>query len=395
MNCSSFAVGFFAAFVPALLPAQDHADKKVDSASKSVSVPPSAGQEGRHNLQSGNTWFPSTDLDMGTHFGHEEAVGVFRFRNPRDKSVEWTNLQGSCTCTRAVVRVGERRYELTAKPERQLVRITRGAGGAETREPVQQITMGPGESGEVEVHMDMHGVAGPKSASLDIHTTDELLQQIKLKWQATGAQMFLISPADVNLNTMAWNDRKEFTVTVTSGLVKDWNIVRMEPADKAFHVTYEKSMNGENAVWTIRGTYGPCDGEAASGGLLKFYTDIQGDSSFSIRVAATVKGPLELSPGAFLAFGRIQKGSEQKQQVVFTPNDGIDLQATKLTFEKLTMAEEFLKARSRVDAETKKLVVEVIVSDKAPLGLVRGELLVELNHPLVKEKRIVFNGFVR
>lgn len=394
MNCMSVACGLLAAVLPSLLPAQDHPEKKAEPP-KGPSVHAPAPAEPRPNPQSGNSWFTATDLDMGTFFGHEEAVGVFRFKNPRDKEVAWTNLQGSCTCTRAVIRLGDRRYELTAKPERQLVRITRAAGGNESREPVQQILIEAGEAGEVEVHMDMHGVTGPKSANLDIHTTDDLLQQIKLKWQATGAQMFLISPADVNLNTMVWNDVKDFTVTVTSGLVKDFNILRMEPADTAFKVAYEKSMNGENAVWTIRGTYGPCEGEAPSGGILKFYTDIQGDSSFSIRVAATVKGPLELSPGGFLMFGRIQKGAGAQQSVVFTPNDGVDLQATKLTFEKLTMAQEFLTARSVVDAATKKLTVEVVVSDKAPLGLVRGELLVELNHPRIKEKRIQFNGFVR
>ena len=42
-----------------------------------------------------------------------------------------------------------------------------------------------------------------------------------------------------------------------------------------------------------------------------------------------------------------------------------------------------------------KLIVDLTVAGNAPTGLVKGELVVKLNHPLIKEKRIVFNGFVR
>ena len=35
------------------------------------------------------------------------------------------------------------------------------------------------------------------------------------------------------------------------------------------------------------------------------------------------------------------------------------------------------------------------VDETAPKGLVKGELVIKLNHPLVPEKRIMFNGFVR
>ena len=62
-------------------------------------------------------------------------------------------------------------------------------------------------------------------------------------------------------------------------------------------------------------------------------------------------------------------------------------------FEKLTASQDFLVVSSRQDGD--KLVVVFEVSDKAPAGLLKGDLVVELNHPLVKEKRIMFNGFVR
>ena len=50
-------------------------------------------------------------------------------------------------------------------------------------------------------------------------------------------------------------------------------------------------------------------------------------------------------------------------------------------------------ARTRKDG--KKLIVEVEIADNAPTGMLKGELVVGLNHPSVKDKRIMFNGFVR
>jgi len=258
---------------------------------------------------------------------------------------------------------------------------------------VNEIQVEAGEEGEVEVHIEMHGVQGVRQATLDVHTTDEKQQQFKLKWHATGAQMFVVSPAEVNLNKMTWNETREFTVTVTSPLNKDFNISRMDDAGKTFAVTWEKAMNGDAAVWTIHGKYGPVDGENGGGGVLKFYTDVRGDSSFMVRVMAMVQGPLEVKPGGFLPLGMIRKGTSMTKEIVFEPNDGTKLEATSLTFEKLTMSEEFVTVTSKQDGG--KLILSMVVSPQAPAGLLKGDLLVMLNHPLVKEKRIMFNGFVR
>ncbi|MCA8974438.1 MAG: DUF1573 domain-containing protein [Planctomycetes bacterium] len=342
----------------------------------------------------GNTWFPVTEIDLGTFFGAEHATGKFSFENPGESEILWRGLQGSCTCAKAVVRIGDRTYELSSKPTPNLlVRLDKGADGSEIRETVKQIAIGPGEKGEVEVHLDIPNVPGPRQAHLDVHTTDERLPQFKLKWKATSAKLFVVSPAEINLNKMTWNETREFTVTVTSPLHKDFNITSMDDAGEAFDVNYEKTMNGDMATWTIHGKYGPVGSDVAGGGMLKFVTDVRGATSFTVRVMALVQGPLEVKPGGFLPFGMIRHGKELKKEVSFEPNDGLKIEATKLTFEKLTVPEEFVAVSSHNDGN--KLIVEIVVNDKAPAGLLKGELVVDLNHPLVKQKRIMFNGFVR
>ncbi|MFY9344052.1 MAG: hypothetical protein WAT39_16300 [Planctomycetota bacterium] len=341
----------------------------------------------------GNSWFAVTNQDLGTYFGSGDATGTFKFKNPSDKAINWSNLTGSCQCARVVVRVGGRTYELSSKPAaNQLNRITKVQGQPDQVERVQQIAIEAGAEGEVEAHLDMNGITGPKQASLDVHTTDPALPQFKLNFHATGAQLFTISPAEVNLNKMTWSETRDFTVTVTSPQQKDWAIKSMDEA-KMFEVAWEKAVNGDVTSWVIKGKYGPVDGETAGGGVLKFHTDVQGGATFNVRVLAFVQGPLEVKPGSFLTLGLIRKGKELKREIVFEPNDGFQLAAASTKFEKLSMPEEFVTVGSRQDGN--KLIVELVISDKAPTGLLKGDLVVGLNHPLVKEKKIMFNGFVR
>lgn len=370
------------------LMAQDQKPDATDKVPTPRAVTPQAGP-----ATGGNTWFPVTNQDLGTFFGTGEAAGVYHFKNPTDQTIEWRQLTGSCQCTRAKVTVGGRLYRLTSKPNpNRLMRVTQVPGQPDQEELVQQISIGPGEEGDVEVHLDMNGITGAKQASLDIHTSDPTLPQIKLNFHATGAQLFTVSPSEVNLNKMTWNESREFSVTVVSPLQKDWRILRMDPA-KGFDVSWEKQTNNDNTAWLIKGKYGPVDGETAGGGVLKFYSDVNGSASFTVRVMAMVQGPLEVKPGGFLTLGLIRQGSELVREISFEPNDGIKLEATELRFEKATLASEFLSVTQRQDGD--KLIVELHISDKAPKGLVKGDLVVALNHPLVKEKRIMFNGFVR
>lgn len=371
----------------ALLPAQAPKSGDAGVVRPPVQVP-------RPGSAPGDSWFPVTELELGTYFGEGTATGTFQWKNPTDKPVDWKNLAGSCQCIHVVIRAGDRRYELRPKQQpNPLLRITKDASGKPVAEPVTQVSIEPGEAGEVEVHLDMQGITGPKLATLDIHSTDPMQPHMRLKWTATGATLFAVSPQEVNLNKMTWSETREFTASVVSPLHKDWNIVRMDDAGKAFDVAWEKTMNGELATWTIKGKYGPVDGETTGGGVLKFHTDIRGNATFTVRVMAFVQGPLEVKPGGFLTLGMIRKGTSLAKEIVFEPNDGTDLAMTGFHFEKATVAEQYLTVKSSKDGL--KLVVAIEVADTAPVGLLKGDLVVELNHPLMKEKRIMFNGFVR
>ena len=348
---------------------------------------------GGQKASGGNTWFPVTVRELGTFYGSGEAVGTFKFENPQDTSVDWVALTPSCQCASAEITIGDRIYKVIAKPQKRLVRVTRRAGQPDKLENVAKITIGPKEKGTVETRLDMNKITGGKHATLDIHTTDPVEPHSKLTFRATGAQLFAVSPKEVNLNKMTWNETREFTVTVSSTMQKQWEILSVDKPSDAFDVKWEKVQNGEHTSYRISGKYGPVNSEVGGGGMLKFRTNVNNGATFNVRVLAFVQGPLDVKPGGFLTLGLIRKGKPIKKSITFTPNDGTELKATEMLFEKMTLKQEFITATQR--KEGNNLVVELSVADNAPTGLVKGELVVKLNHPLIKEKRIMFNGVVR
>ncbi|MEC9047217.1 MAG: hypothetical protein VYA51_04330 [Planctomycetota bacterium] len=345
----------------------------------------------------GNTWFPVTVRELGTFYGSGEAIGKFDFTNPQQTDVDWVSLSPSCQCARAEVLVGDgeslRIYRVISKPQKRLVRVTRAAGEPERLENVSKITIGPGESGTITTRLDMNKITGGKHATLDIHGTDPVDPHTKLTFRATGAQLFTVSPKEINLNKMTWNETREFSVIASSQMAKEWEILSVDKPSDAFQVSWEKVSNNGFTSYRISGTYGPVSSEVAGGGMLKFRTNLRGGATFNVRVLAFVQGPLDVKPGGFLTLGLIRKGKTVTKSVTFTPNDGTDLRATELSFEKMTLKPGFVTASQRKDGD--KLVVELSVADNAPKGLVKGELVIKLNHPLIKEKRVMFNGFVR
>jgi hypothetical protein len=339
----------------------------------------------------GNRWFEATRLHLGNFFQEQEAVGKFKFKNPTDDQHRFSNLIQSCACAKSVIRVGDRVYELTNEPvSNSLYRITRDEAGAERRERVQFLTVNGGEAGEVEVHMTMGGHVGDKDATLDMTLDDAELPAVKLSWRATGAAYFVIDPPEWNLGEMTWRDRKEFSFKITSPIQRDFELLRHDALVKAMQVEAKKEMQGDAAVWTVKGSYGPGVDERDGGGPITFHTDVQG-KSLTLRVIALVKGPLEMTPGGFLSLGRLKVGEGGQAEVRIKPTDDFDLQIQKL---EPVEASELVTFASR--KEQKDIVIEIRVAPGAPKGkIVRGVLRVHLNHPSAPLKEIQFNGFVR
>jgi len=344
----------------------------------------------------GNSWFPKLRAELGTFFNDEKATGKFEFKNPTKDEQKLTNIVGSCSCTRAEFHVGDRHYVLDKDPvANSLHRVTK-QDGQEVKERVSFITVAPGASGEIEVQMEMHGVRGPKEATLDMETSDQSAPHVKLSWRAVGAIYFEVNPPDVNLNEMTWSDKRDFQFEISSPLKEDFNVTGHDPLAPGVTITStEKITRAGRAVWVVKGTYGPGVDERNNGATLSFQTDLE-NRKVEARVIAFVKGPLTVEPGGFIALGHIPVNTAKSKTVKIIPTDDYDLQATEIEIEDLQAPEGFKdKVVVTPSKDGKALVVEIKIAEGMPRATVRGKVKVHLNHPAAPLKEFLFNGFVR
>ncbi|MDP6929947.1 MAG: DUF1573 domain-containing protein [Planctomycetota bacterium] len=339
-----------------------------------------------------NSWFPRTMLDLGSFFQEEDASGVFKFKNPTKAICQLKDLAGSCTCTHAVIRIGGRKYVYDS--EKNLSRVL-SKDGNEVKERVSHINVGPGESGELEVHMNIGGFQGDKEANLTIQTSDPDMPLTTLHWKATGATYFIADPPDIALNEMDWADKREFQFEITSPLKKDFEITGHDPLPATMKISYRKEMRGDKAVWLVQGSYGPGVDPRDGGGQIVFKTNVE-DKTVTVGVSAIVKGPLEMTPGGFLSFGAVRSSEGKTMTITLTPVGEFELNVNELEVTGLSLKaadKKFFGVSHRKDGKSVK--VDLTIKPGIPRSIVRGTLKVHLNHPGAKMKEVMFNGFVR
>lgn len=340
-----------------------------------------------------NGWVEAPSIDLGTHLEGEVARGKWTFKNPTDKAQSINSFQPSCTCSKVAVRVGGKTYRIENQPKpHTLYRVATDDKGVESKEMVEAVPVGPGESGEIDVELDLRGVSGTKEASAIVHTTDEKNLVLTLKAKATATQFFQVVPPEINLNKMNWQDKRDFAVRITSPLQKDFEITGHDALPDKMEVSYKKEMNGDAATWIVEGTYGPGVDPRAGGGMLNLKTNVQ-DKFVQLRVIAWVEGPLTIKPGAFVPLGRIASGQGSKKEIEIEPTDAFDLQVEKIEMNNLTIDEKLVTVTPHKDGKVIKILIEI--SPDAPKRLVRGDLVVHLNHPAARVQEFQFNGFVR
>ncbi|MBM4062652.1 MAG: hypothetical protein FJ265_16375 [Planctomycetes bacterium] len=332
-------------------------------------------------------WFPALETTIEATPTDKEVKGVFPWRNPRGKPLAWMGIVGNCSCSMAVFLVGDRRYELRSKG-RQLVQVT--GASPEQVTVVETIPIGAGESGQVELAVDVQGAKAGKLVSLDLHTTDPEVPVLRLQVRVNVPQLVTVTPNDVQLGVVATGEGREFSATVTSAR-PDFVIRGHGALPKGVELAWERSERDGKPCWVVKGTFRPTDvGETHP--VVDLQTNLPEVPAFHLRLHASVRAPVEVKP-TLLAIGRVPRGKPALAKVTFTANDGRPLTAVALRVENTNVDAKFFTLRSNRDGAN--LVVEFEIGAGAPPGLFRGDLVVELDHPGMPQRRILFNGFVR
>lgn len=336
-------------------------------------------------------WFETTRQDAGTFMEGETAITRFRFENPHDAPHKITQLAPSCTCALAYVEVDGRKFRVSDEPVKNALFEVLLNDGVESLKRVTEIPVGPRSSGEVEMHMDLRNTSGVKEASLMVSTTDEAMPMTQLSMRTRAIDYFTILPREVNLNEMTWQDEREFSVQIRSALKEDFEIVGHETLPEKMSIEYSKEIQNGKAVWTLKGKYGPGIDPKAAGGVIQLKTDVEGKNA-EVRVIALVTGPLRVS-NTFIPLGLVRRGKGMTKSVEIAPTTEFDLQVESVELEGLTIDEKFVTVEHR--KQDGAVFVDVTISPDAPRRLVRGDIIVKLNHPEAPVQELQFSGFVR
>ncbi len=375
----------------------DHVQTDLDNPAGPGSSPKVEARGPRMRTGGPNDWFDRTRLQMGDHLNKEVIKGLFKFKNPHKIAIQFSSFNGSCQCAKAVIRVGDRTYTLSKTPKPNTLHRIDLKDGAEVKVLVSRINVEPEQAGEVEVHMEMAGIQGVKEASLQFATTDKKHPLLLLKWEAMGVKLFNIRPADFFLNDIKWEDQKVFRFQISSSVKKDFKLLGHEPLPG--HIKIKKKqiqLPDGTPAWEVSGTFGPKADPGAGGAAIKFKTDLD-DKTVTLNVVANILGPISINPGTFMPFGRIRNGEGAERKITISPNGDFNLQVEKIEFRKLKIDRKYLEVQHKKDGKDLVISLRVLpgAARKKRMTLVRGVMVVHLNHPAVKSKNISFNGILR
>ncbi len=338
------------------------------------------------------SWFEKSYVDAGSYMEGETAKSEFHFKNPRDVQHFIQQMVPNCQCSKAVVRVGGRQYTVEDEPVKGAMYELLESDGQELKKRIDQIPIGAGEEGVVQVYMDLRGVKGVKEAAVMVRTSDNVAPVSNLRTRARSMQFFNVLPQEVNLNKMNWQDKREFTCKLSSSVKEDFEITGHEPLPESMEIEYKKEMQGGKALWTLKGTYGPGANHRNGGGEITLNTNIEG-KQIKVRVIAFVEGPLKITPGSFIPFGMIRKGKGASKEIVIESTNDFELAFEDVRITGLTVPDEFVTVRQEKFGKALRLILDI--SPDAPRKLIRGDLVVKLNHPAARTQEFQFNGFVR
>ncbi len=323
------------------------------------------------------SWFPKTYYDAGTVFEGTKVVHVFPFKNPRSKPHQIKWIQKTCSCSQAWLVIGKKEI-----PWNEVVH--------------HPVTIPPGGGGGVKLLVDMTGIRGVKEAEVTVGLEEKGIPNPVLKIRALGVVYFEAVPSTISLGRLGWDEKKDFSFTVTSTKVKKWKITGWEALPPGVKLDNPKRTEKDGRItYTFHGTLGPGLPPGPAGGTIKLKTDFK-NRVVEVSIAAEVKRPYTVNPEGYLGFGRVWR-ARGKEKVIQIENldPARELRLLDVKLLEMNRPHKWVKVRVEEEDPGKKILVHVRVVPGAPKGHLRGKIRLHLSHPKGPYKTLVFSAFVR
>lgn len=300
--------------------------------------------------------FDSYYYDAGFLSPGERVLHTFDFRNVGNKEVVMSEVRTSCTCASATA-----------------------------SSPI----VPPEGKGQITVSFDTTGLLGSQRQTVYVHSNDPITPIAQLTVEA------LLKP-----NLLVMSSRSLDFGTVKKGVPTVREFYVRDPGDGSLQVTKCTSdspfISVASAPYADHGHSGyriaaTLSSQAPVGELeanVMLSTNLPDEPLAKVRIAATVRGDIEVLPDVFF-LGLVKRGKAVEKTV------RLSTRGTKaLQIKKASSPFEYVLVTTRPDVDGKSYAVTAKVNDRAPIGSIQGDVIVFTNDPDQPEIRIPLFAFV-
>ena len=328
----------------------------------------------------GRITFAKTFHDEGKVFEGSKLTHLFKFKNESEVTYLMDHLAKTCACAKAWLIQGGEEIEYT-------------------KVAMEPRKLPPGGEGAIKVLLDMTGIHSLKDGTATLRFTDPAGGHIHqtVKFQATGMSYFKVEPPSLTFTKMRWDEKKDFSFTVSSPHVEKWSITDWKSGLPAGVTLAEPEIRqGEKGpVYTFKGTLGPGLKPGVGGGTIKLETDFDKIRFIEFSLLADVVSPLEISRN-HLGFGVVRQRRGKTLSFTLTCKDEKHpLQFVRARLTKLNRRLKYLDLQVEEKKPGREYRISLTLKRLIPKGFCKGEILLELSHPFLKEQRVDFGAIVR
>ena len=300
--------------------------------------------------------FDAYTFDFGFIEEGKQAGHTFAYENKGNEELVISKAETSCTCTQAFL------------PKEQRIP--------------------PGGKGELVVGFDGAGRQGGQSETVYVYSNDPISPIVQL--QAGGVVKpvrLLISTRGLHFGTVKKRDgAKREIVVMDPG---DGSLAVNEVTCDSPSVKVSLTRNDKpDLVYLVTAEIKPGAPVGELKAKIKVSTNYPREPIVEIPVAADVVGDIEAVPNQFF-LGLLKKGQSASRTITLSTTS-----EKPLVIRKMDSPFDYVTITALTETRGKKYSVTATLKDTAPLGLIKGEVVIHTNDPDQREIKAPLFAFV-
>ena len=290
-------------------------------------------------------------IEEGKQVGH-----TFAYENKGNEELVISKAETSCTCTQAFL------------PKEQRIP--------------------PGGKGELVVGFDGTGRQGGQSETVYVSSNDPISPVVQLEIGGVIKPIRLpISVRNLHFGTVKKGEGAKREIVITDP--GDGSLAVNEVTSDSSFVKVSLTRNDKpGLVYLVTAELKPGTPVGELKGKLKVSTNHPREPIVEVPVAADVVGDVEASPNQFF-LGLLKKGQTASKTITLSTTSD-----KPLVIRKMDSPFDYVTITALPEIRGKKYSVTATLKDTAPLGLIRGDVVIHTNDPDQREIKVLLFALV-